>query len=153
MTDRTDPPDWALPAWDALEAVDGTARPTDRSDSTPGGGAPPGAFGLRIRTVTEITRTIRGVVRADPHLADVWVEGEIGRVTVSSAGHAYFALRDDRSQLQCVWFRDDRLVSAFEARAGLRVVVNGRIDLYEPTGALQLYVAGLQPAGGEPHRL
>lgn len=108
---------------------------------------PPGAFGLRILSVSEATRTIRGVVTADPRLRDVWVEGEVGRVTISSAGHAYFALKDERNQLQCVWFRDERLVSPFEARTGVRVVVNGRIDLYEPTGALQLYVAGLQPAG------
>ncbi len=65
----------------------------------------------------------------------------------SSAGHAYFALKDDRNQLQCVWFRDDRVRSAFEAQAGLRVVAHGRVDLYEPTGALQLYVDAIQPAG------
>jgi exodeoxyribonuclease VII large subunit len=107
----------------------------------------PGTFGLRILGVSEVTRAVRGAVRADPRLVDLWVEGEIGRVTVSSAGHAYFALKDARNQLQCVWFRDDRERSAFEAQAGLRVVVHGRIDLYEPTGALQLYVDTLQPSG------
>jgi exodeoxyribonuclease VII large subunit len=86
-------------------------------------------------------------VRADPRLADLWVEGEISRVTISSAGHAYFALKDERSQLQCVWFRDDRVRSAFEAQTGLRVVAHGRIDLYEPNGGLQLYVDTIQPAG------
>ena len=90
---------------------------------------------------------MRGAVRADPQLSDLWVEGEVGRVTVSSAGHAYFALKDERNQLQCVWFRDDRLRSAFEAQAGIRVVAHGRIDLYEPTGALQLYVDSIHPAG------
>lgn len=94
-----------------------------------------------------MTRAIRGAVRSDPRLADLWVEGEIGRVTISSAGHAYFALKDERNQLQCVWFRDDRLRSAFEAQAGLRVVAHGRIDLFEPQGALQLYVESIQPAG------
>ena len=80
------------------------------------------------------------------------MEGEIGRVTVSSAGHAYFALKDERNQLQCVWFRDDRVRSAFQAQAGLRVVVHGRIDLYEPTGAMQLYVDSIQPAGSRRPR-
>ncbi len=107
----------------------------------------PGTFGVRILGVTEVARAVRGAIREDPRLADLWIEGEIGRVTVSSAGHAYFALKDDRSQLQCVWFRDDRLRSAFEAQAGLRVVVHGRMDLFEPQGALQLYVESLQPAG------
>ena len=97
--------------------------------------------------VSEVTRAIRGAVRTDPRLSDLWVEGEIGRVTVSSAGHAYFALKDERNQLQCVWFRDDRLRSAFEAQAGLRVIAHGRIDVFEPQGALQLYVESIQPSG------
>ena len=108
---------------------------------------PPGTFGVRILGVSEVARAVKGAIREDPRLADLWVEGEIGRVTVSSAGHAYFTLKDDRSQLQCVWFRDDRLRSVFEARAGLRVVAHGRMDLFEPQGALQLYVESLQPAG------
>ncbi len=107
----------------------------------------PGAFGVRILGVSDVARAIRAAVREDPRLGDLWVEGEIGRVTVSSAGHAYFTLKDERSQLQCVWFRDDRLRSAFEARAGIQVVAHGRVDLFEPQGALQLYVESLQPAG------
>ncbi len=133
------PPDWALPGWDAVDSEpDEPARPPARA---------PGTFGVRILAVSEVTRAVRGAVRQDPRLADLWVEGEIGRVTVSSAGHAYFALKDERNQLQCVWFRDDRVRSAFEAQAGLRVVAHGRVDLYEPTGALQLYVDSIQPSG------
>ena len=141
----TDPPDWALPSWDSITAPGGA----ERSPSEPASRPPsaPGTYGVRILGVSEVTRAIRGAVRADPRLADLWIEGEIGRVTISSAGHAYFALKDDRNQLQCVWFRDDRLRSAFEAQAGLRVVAHGRIDLFEPQGALQLYVDSIQPAG------
>jgi exodeoxyribonuclease VII large subunit len=109
--------------------------------------AAPGTFGVRILAVSDVTRVLKGALRSEPRLADLWVEGEVGRVTVSSAGHAYFSLKDDRNQLQCVWFRDDRLRSAFEAQAGLRVVAHGRVDLYEPSGAVQLYVDSIQPAG------
>lgn len=163
MSERHEPPDWALPAWDALTpeaergagvrrpAPDRTAAPSASSvppalpvPSTP---AAPGTFGVRILTVGEVTRAIRDSVRADERLRELWVEGEVGRVTISSAGHAYFSLKDERAQLQCVWFRDDRLASPFEPQAGLRVVAHGRIDLYEPTGGLQLYVSALQPAG------
>lgn len=157
MADRPvgEPPDWALPAWDSLDprpTTPAASRAARRSPVNPLAPRPappgvPGAFGHRVYTVSEVTRTIREVVRADERLRDVWVEGEVGRVTISSAGHAYFSLRDERNQLQCVWFRDERLVSAFEAQNGFRVVVHGRLDLYEPTGALQLYVESLQPAG------
>ena len=157
-----EPPDWALPSWDAVppDPAEPGLRPVGpgpgpgqgsrrrrRAQARAGPATAPGTFGVRILGVSEVTRTIRGAVRADPRLSDLWVEGEIGRVTISSAGHAYFALKDERNQLQCVWFRDDRLRSAFEAQAGLRVVAHGRIDLFEPQGALQLYVESIQPAG------
>src|SRR6476469_1541467 len=115
-------------------------------ESAAGPGPGPGP-GLRILGVSEAARAIATTVRADEQLRDLWGEGEVGRVTISSAGHAYFALKDERAQLQCVWFRDDRVRSAFEAQAGLRVVAHGRIDLFEPQGALQLYVESIQPAG------
>src|SRR4051794_34741358 len=130
-------PGWLLPA--------GGAAPAD-PDADPRT-APPGTFGLRVRSVSDVSRAIRERVRSDDGLRDVWVEGEVGRVTVSTAGHAYFTLKDARAQLQCVWFNDDRVRSAFQPQTGLQVVVHGRIDLFEPQGSLQLYVDALQPSG------
>lgn len=132
-----------LPGWDAL--VD-----EPDSEAPPPIAAPivaPGTYGLRILNVSEVARAIRDAVRSDPRLADVWVEGEVGRVTVSSAGHAYFTLKDARSAISCVWFSDERVRSVFQPQAGLRIVVHGRIDLFEQQGAVQLYVESIQPAG------
>ena len=132
-----EPPDWVLPAWDAV-AADAATTP----------GSPPGGpFGVRIRTVSEVTRIVRDALRADDGLRELWVEGEVSRVTVSSAGHAYFSLKDERSQLACVWFRDDRLASAFQPQSGLRIVARGRLDVFETQGVYQLYVEAIQPAG------
>jgi exodeoxyribonuclease VII large subunit len=97
--------------------------------------------------VSDVTRIVRDAIRGEEALRDVWVEGEVGRVTISSAGHGYFNLKDERSQLSCIWFRDDRLASPFEARVGLRVVAHGRLDVFEPGGVYQLYVSAIQPAG------
>lgn len=128
-----EPPAWALPSWDALEPPAG--RPTQNREPT------------RVLGVSDVTRVVRDALRGDRRLADLWVEGEVGRVTVSSAGHAYFTLKDAHSQLACVWFRDDRLRSPFEAQAGLRVVVHGRIDVFDAQGVYQCYVAAVHPAG------
>ena len=125
MDDRT-----LLPGWDAapgegsgrppgdartLDAPPAEARTVDRPQA-----AAPGTFGLRILNVSEVARAIREAVRSDPRLTDVWVEGEVGRVTVSSAGHAYFTMKDARSTLNCVWFSDERVRSVFQPQAGLR---------------------------------
>ncbi len=140
MDERALLPPWDADPMSAGPAIDGAA---------PAGPGPiaPGTFGLRILGVSEVARAIREAVRADPRLTDVWVEGEVGRVTVSSAGHAYFTLKEARSSLNCVWFNDDRLRSAFQPQAGLRIVVHGRVDLFEQQGAVQLYVESIQPAG------
>src|SRR3990172_6752938 len=108
---------------------------------------PGGTFGVRILTVSELTGRIREALRADEGLRDLWLEGEVGRVTISSSGHAYFTLKDERAQIDCVFFRDERLMSAFEPRGGLRIVAHGRLDLFEPQGRVQFYVESIQPAG------
>jgi exodeoxyribonuclease VII large subunit len=131
-----------------VSTADGLLPPWDATDEAPRRApAPPGTFGVRVRTVSEVARTVKDAVRTDERLRDLWIEGEVSRVTISSAGHAYFALKDERAALQCVWFRDDRLRSAFQPQTGLRVVVHGRMDVYEANGALQLYVDALQPSG------
>jgi len=140
--DSREPPDWALPAWDAMDPL-----PRREGGAPAGPVVPGGTFGLRVLGVSDVTRAVRDAIRGDPRLAEVWVEGEVGRVTISSAGHAYFTLKDERSQLACVWFRDERLSSSFEVRTGLRVVVHGRIDVFDAQGVYQCYVAAVQPAG------
>ena len=65
-------PEGLLPSWD--DSVD-AAGPMP---------APPGTFGLRILGVSEVTKAVRDAIRAHEGLRDVWVEGEVGRVTVSS---------------------------------------------------------------------
>jgi exodeoxyribonuclease VII large subunit len=156
-----EPPDWALPAWDSIsDAAGAGSEPPQAAPRRPGSDAdrhlPPAAPpdpapaappALQILAVSDVTRSIRDAVRSVPDLRDLWVEGEVGRVTVSSAGHCYFTLKDDRSQLACVFFRDDRLASPFEPRTGLRVVAHGRIDIFEGQGVYQLYVSGIQPSG------
>ncbi|MDQ3448676.1 MAG: exodeoxyribonuclease VII large subunit [Chloroflexota bacterium] len=90
---------------------------------------------------------MRDTLQHAPGLRDVWVEGEVGQVSVSSAGHCYFTMKDERAQLRCMIFRDDRLVMPFEPRTGLRLVAHGRLDVFEPQGTYQLYVDSIQPAG------
>jgi exodeoxyribonuclease VII large subunit len=98
-------------------------------------------------SVAELTRAIKDTIRRSPRLSSAWVEGEVGQVSVSSAGHCYFTLKDDRAQLRCMVFRDDRMSLPLEPRTGIRIVAHGRIDVFEPQGSYQLYVDGIQPAG------
>ena len=152
MTAGLGAPDWDACPSDPADAAAGRTRPAIARAPAPRPhalrpGSAPGTFGSGSSASARspgpsATRSAR-----DERLRDVWVEGEVGRVTISSAGHGYFSLKDERSQLQCVWFRDDRVASPFEPQSGLRVVAHGRIDVFEPRARYQLYVSALQPAG------
>jgi exodeoxyribonuclease VII large subunit len=108
---------------------------------------PQAAANLPILSVAEVTQLVKGAIKAAPRLRDVWVEGEVGQVSISAAGHCYFTLKDDKAQIKCVVFRDDRLMMPFEARTGLRLVAQGNIDVFDSQGVYQLYVRTLQPSG------
>ena len=103
--------------------------------------------GPTVLSVGAVNRIVRDSLRRQPRLNPLWVEGEIGNVSVSAAGHAYFTLKDEKAQLRCVVFREERLALPLEPRTGIRVVAQGRIDVFEQQGAYQLYVESLQPAG------
>ncbi len=74
--------------------------------------------GPTVLSVGAVTRLVRETIRRQPRLNPVWVEGEIGNVSVSAAGHAYFTLKDERAQLRCVVFREERLALPLEPRTG-----------------------------------
>jgi exodeoxyribonuclease VII large subunit len=124
--------------------------PTAGVSSTPAhapGLMPQEQLTAKIVSVGDLTKLIRSTLQEAPGLRDVWVEGEVGQVSISSAGHCYFTLKDERAQLRCMVFRDDRLSIPFQPRTGLRLVAHGRLDVFEPQGTYQLYVDTLQPSG------
>ncbi|MCJ7490669.1 MAG: exodeoxyribonuclease VII large subunit [Dehalococcoidia bacterium] len=104
---------------------------------------------MEVYSVSRITTYLRELLETDPHLADIWVSGEVSNLTRSTAGHLYFTLKDADSQLRCVFFRGATLqrdlASIVESRA--QVVAHGRISLYEVRGDLQFYVDFVQPEG------
>ncbi|HEX5451798.1 MAG TPA: exodeoxyribonuclease VII large subunit [Candidatus Limnocylindrales bacterium] len=132
---------------DAAPSPDWTAYAPGSRGDRPGSSLHTSLAGPRIRTVGDVTRLVRDRLRAAPDLRDLWVEGEVGQVSLSAAGHVYFTLRDGRAQLSCVLFRDERRFAPIDPRTGLRIVAHGRIDVFEGQGAYQLYVDRLQPAG------
>ncbi len=98
-----------------------------------------------VYTVSELTREIRFLL--EDNFSDVWVEGEISNYTVSSAGHAYFSLKDKDGLLNCVMFKGSAMKVKFEVDSGLSIVCRGKISLYDKRGQYQLYVSHMEPKG------
>ncbi len=75
------------------------------------------------------------------------VVGEISNFKRHSSGHLYFSLKDEAAAIDAVMFRPQAASVRFEIADGLEVVAEGRVDLYDRQGRLQLYVQRLIPKG------
>lgn len=98
-----------------------------------------------IFTVSELSARIKRLLEANfPY---IWVLGEISNYKVAASGHAYFTLKDERSQIRVVMFRPALTRLKFRPEDGLAVVCQGRLTVYEPQGAYQIIADVLEPQG------
>src|SRR6187402_262697 len=106
----------------------------------------------RILRVTDLNRRVRSLLDADAVLADVWVEGEVSQPSFPASGHCFFTLKDSSSQVRAALFRDQLENAAVRPAHGMQVIIHGRVRVYEPQGAYQLYVDSITVAGaGDLH--
>lgn len=97
--------------------------------------------------VSQLTRYIRDLLEGDFRLQDLWLEGEVSNFSRSAAGHIYFTLKDDVSQIRCVLWRSDAARQRSLPRNGEAIVAHGRVAVYAAQGNYQFYVDAVQPAG------
>jgi exodeoxyribonuclease VII large subunit len=77
----------------------------------------------------------------------IWVEAELGSVARPSSGHMYFTLKDARAQLRAAMFRMKASTLRFVPREGMRVLVRGRVTLYDARGEYQMVLDHMEEAG------
>ncbi|MCL4509302.1 MAG: exodeoxyribonuclease VII large subunit [Chloroflexi bacterium] len=90
--------------------------------------------------MSEITRYISNLFKADEELVDVWVSGEVGDLSRSPRGHLYFSLKDVSARLDCAAFGFGRSRDSHFPETGDEVLCHGRVGVYEAGGRYQLYV-------------
>jgi len=100
-----------------------------------------------VYEVAELASFIGGVLEAEPTLEDVWLRGEVSKVSRSPAGHHYFNLRDDTASLRCVLFRGSAFNSPVMPANGLALVGHGSIRFYPRYGSCELVADLLFPEG------
>src|SRR5438046_710394 len=99
----------------------------------------------RALTVSELTARIRDLLAKN--FTELSVEGEISNCREAQSGHLYFTLKDEKAQIRCVWFKQDRRGVKFRVEDGLKVNLRGSISVYEQRGEYQIYVESMDPLG------
>jgi len=99
----------------------------------------------KIYAVSEITKEIKTLL--EENIPTIWVEGEVSNYTLHSSGHRYFSLKDENSQIRCVFWKWQAYSLSFEIEDGMKVIALGNITIYERNGQYQLNIIKLKPLG------
>ena len=105
-------------------------------------------FNENIIGVTELNGYVKEVLDAIPVFRTLRVRGEISNFKHHvQSGHYYFSLKDEGSVIKAVMWGRDAGRMKFMPESGMKVVVRGRLSVYERDGNYQLYVSEMEADG------
>ena len=98
-------------------------------------------------TVSQLTKYIKYKVDNDVNLREVYLKGEISNFKAHTRGHFYFTIKDEGSRINAVMFASSASKVKFTPEDGMKILVTGRISVYEATGGYQIYVNEMMEDG------
>ena len=98
-------------------------------------------------SISAITRYLKSRFDSDNNLQRVYLKGEISNFKAHSSGHFYFSLKDEGSKINAIMFRSNTSKVLFKPADGMKVLVSGRVSIYEAMGSYQIYVDDMQEDG------
>ena len=90
-------------------------------------------------SISAITRYLKSRFDLDSNLQNVFLKGEISNFKAHTSGHFYFSLKDENSKINAIMFRSSASKVNFKPQDGMKVLVTGRITVYEAMGSYQIY--------------
>ena len=100
-----------------------------------------------VRSVSEITNSLKQLIDKQPEFQNVWVQGEVSNYSHSGAGHVYFTLKEGNHQIAVAIFRSDATRLKFLPKDGEEVIVQGQLSLYSARGQYQIVGRNVEPIG------
>ncbi len=100
-----------------------------------------------VLTVSQLNLYIKSLLDFDEFMSNVWVMGEVSNFKHHSSGHMYLTLKDESASLKAVMFKSSAQLVKFNPENGMKVLVHGRVSVYEREGQYQLYIDEMQPYG------
>lgn len=94
-------------------------------------------------TVTQLTRYIKYKMDNDSNLNHICLKGEISNFKAHSRGHLYFTIKDENTRINAVMFAGNASKLKFSPMDGTKVLVIGKVSVYEATGGYQIYVSDM----------
>lgn len=81
-------------------------------------------------------------------LRQVSIKGEVSNCKYHTSGHIYFTIKDAGAAMNAIMFAGSRAAGlSFHMKEGDQVIVTGSVEVYEKTGAYQLYAKKIELDG------
>lgn len=100
-----------------------------------------------VLSVTDLNKYIKNKISNDEILNNVIVKGEISNFKHHYTGHMYFTLKDENSLIKCVMFKTDTFNINFNPLDGMKVIIYGKVNVFERDGIYQIYCKDIQEEG------
>ena len=100
-----------------------------------------------IKTVSEVNSYVKRVLSQDENLKYLLIKGEISNFKSGANGHLYFSLKDAKSIISVVMFREYAKTLTFAPKDGDEVIMLATLDVYEARGSYQLYAKSMDLKG------
>lgn len=98
-------------------------------------------------SVTALTRYIKYKLDNDKYLTEVYLKGEISNFKAHTRGHFYFTLKDETSRINAIMFSFNASKLKFKPEDGMKVLIKGKVSVFESTGNYQIYVSEMLEDG------
>lgn len=103
---------------------------------------------MQALSVKQLNLYVKSLIEGDVRLSNVTVTGEISNFKNHyQSGHFYFTLKDNDASIRCVMFRVNASRVGFAVKDGQKVLITGRVSLYEKDGQYQLYAESMHEIG------
>ncbi len=102
---------------------------------------------LKPVSVTQLNEYISRVLTTDPLLGNIRVTGEITNLKYHSSGHIYFSITDENSKINCFFPASYVKNLQIPLDDGLKIIINGYINVYKKGGTYTLFVRSIEPCG------
>lgn len=97
-------------------------------------------------TVSALTKYIKYKFDKDPHLGRVYLTGEISNFRLRPT-HQYFSLKDENAIISATMFQSAFKKIQFRPEEGMKVLVIGKVSVFEKSGQYQINIEHMEPDG------
>ena len=97
-------------------------------------------------TVSALTKYIKYKFDKDPHLGRVYLTGEISNFRLRPT-HQYFSLKDEQAIISATMFQSAFKKIQFRPEEGMKVLVIGKVSVFEKSGQYQINIEHMEPDG------